>query len=315
MQRSQPVRLVPEQKVRPLLLVQEPRKQPQRRTYLPLLLVVGVLTIVLGGLAAYQSINRRPGGQASAAGLAAISTAPPNWHTTAYTVGTGLGTVTWREIVLADGAIQATIDPPVWIEDRFSVVVGEGDRIKRFESTDGVAWLAQPARVGRPTSDSPSRIETLLGAGWENELPGDSAGQITAAMHDGHFLAVGAVDGGETGGRPMSAAWLSGDGREWRLVNQVTGDPTAVRSVAGGPAGWAFTWHQCAPGCGQEIWLSADGIEWDRLKMINSAKAGSFVVPSGISVGATAIVLAGISYDTSPYTGVNPVVLWVGSIG
>ena len=98
-------------------------------------------------------------------------------------------------------------------------------------------------------------------------------------------------------------------------VNQVTGDPTAVRSVAGGPAGWAFTWHQCAPGCGQEIWLSADGIEWDRLKMINSAKAGSFVVPSGISVGATAIVLAGISYDTSPYTGVNPVVLWVGSIG
>ncbi len=124
------------------------------------------------------------------------------------------------------------------------------------------------------------------GISWSRQsLPGSHPGSsaISVAWHGGRFVAVGG------GGEPNAAvSWMSPDGRSWTRVSIIEeGTQASLSSVAGGPGGFV------ADGMSRghtTVWLSTDGIGWDRRELPGRAAedpgrlrytGGQFFLPTG----------------------------------
>ncbi len=110
---------------------------------------------------------------------------------------------------------------------------------------------------------------------WERVDLGDAVGELrdVTALSDGGFVAVG-----RDGQNPV--AWLSSDGRSWRLLSMPLGSDGApglfghvISSVAVTPVGVvavgreSYSPDQSAPGedLDPAIWISQDGETWTRI--------------------------------------------------
>ena len=257
---------------------------------------------------------------------------PRQWIGQGAAIETAMGLVTWEQVELLPDAGGDIITNPIRTPTGFLLLTQSDQLLKAWISPTGREWevagqgVTQPGIKIRALTATPDGLQVVaedeVGIASEHPFAGLDLGAFEvaveatgAAAFDGRRLEV-TMESLECCNRPASTTIVRTrvDGGEWQHLEQIDGKQTFGESVAGGPAGWGLTWHQCDPGCGQEIWLSPDLVEWDRIRMSNSARDQMFFIAGGIAIGSESVVVSGLANESSPYSGSASGVVWVGTV-
>ena len=328
-----------------------PAPPPRVGKALSLLLIMS--TVVVAGLAIARAVLVDANDSASvteprdeafdAREVAVVAqTAPRRWTETGFATTTALGELEWEQITLIPEAKGRIVTNPVWTDSGFVLLtVGEAV-LQLWTSPTGQEWdvIGQAALepgitiTGLDLTAEAVRVlvEDDTGAVSAQPIPGLTPGvavpnaradpvavfpdavTTSVGLGNSHFALVNEFADCCDDLPPITGAWAAAEGSGWTRLTGVEGQRTLGDKAGAGPAGWAFTWHQCDPGCGQEVWLSPDLMSWDRLRLSNSARDQVLFQVSGITVGTESVVVSGLASDSSPYTGRSAAIVWVGTI-
>lgn len=326
---------------------------PPPRVWQALSLLLIMAAVVVAGLAIARAVLvdaedaarvTEPREQAfDAREVAVVSqTAPRRWTETGFAMTTAFGELQWEQATLIPDAKGRTVTNPVWTDNGFVLLTeGEG-ALQLWTSPAGREWdiIGQAAIepgitiTGLDLTAEAVRVlvEDDAGSVSRQPIPGLVPGfSVPNALADSEVVFSESVATSVGLGNshlalvnefadccddlpPITGAWAAAGGSGWTRLTGVEGQRTLGDRAGAGPAGWAFTWHQCDPGCGQEVWLSPDLMSWDRLRLSNSARDQVLFQVSGISVGTESVVVSGLASDSSPYTGRSAAIVWVGTI-
>jgi hypothetical protein len=256
---------------------------------------------------------------------------PRGWVQSGAVTDTAMGRIGWEQVELIPES-SGVITNPIWTSGGFRILTQRDRVLKVWESPGGREWTEIATAVTVPgitirsltaAADGLSlTVEDAEGVATEHALGNLTAGAQEAGPDAAGIatfagrrleLSTDTPDGPISQPTATVARTRTSDG-PWQRLDGVGGTHTFGEGVTAGPAGWGLTWHQCDPGCGQEVWLSSDLVTWDRIRISNSVRDEIFFIASGIGLGADSVVISGVAWESSPYTGSAAGVVWVGTI-
>lgn len=254
------------------------------------------------------------------------------WVQSGAVTDTAMGRIGWEQVELIPESSGDVITNPIWTSGGFRILTQRHRVLKVWESPGGREWTLIATAVTVPgitigsltaAADGLSvTVEDAEGVATEHALTNLTAGAQEAGLDAAGIatfagrrleLSTDTPDGHISQPTVTVARTRTSDG-PWQRLDGVGGTHTFGEGVTAGPAGWGLTWHQCDPGCGQEVWLSSDLVTWDRIRISNSARDEIFFIASGIALGADSVVISGVANESAPYRGSATGVVWVGTI-